>query len=310
MFRWPTLSGTPPRIIAHRGASGYRPEHTLDAYALAAQQGADAIEPDVVASRDGVLYARHDLGLRRSTDIASRPEFALRAREIAGQRDWWIGDFDAVEVDALRAVQPFTGRSDAWDGHFVVPRLGWVLDLARELGAQRGTPLIVDIEFKQPDYFGALGIDVLDAVCRELGQRGASGVHAPVWLECFDHAFLHRAFERLGNPCFALVENLPEEFAARDASLRALATWARGVAPAKHLLWDRAGNDNGLVDAAHALGLQIHAWTFRDDRPPAPFASIRAELFAAFALGVDALFCDFPDTAVAARAEFAALNAR
>ncbi len=303
---WATLHGLPPCIIAHRGASGYRPEHTLDAYVLAAQQGADAIEPDVVASRDGVLYARHDLGLARSTDVASRAEFARRAREIAGQRDWWVTDFDADEVDTLRATQPFAGRSTDLDGHFVVPRLGHVLDLARELGAQRGTPLIVDIEIKQPDFFAAQGIDVLDALCRELAGRGVSGAQAPVWLECFDHAFLRSAFERLGNPCFALVENLPAEIAARDASLRTMATWARGVAPAKHLLWDRAGNDNGLVDAAHALGLQVHAWTFRDDRAPAPFTSVGAELSAAFALGVDALFCDFPDTAVAARAEFAA----
>lgn len=309
MFRWPTLSGAPPRIIAHRGASGYRPEHTLDAYVLAAQQGADAIEPDIVASHDGVLFARHDLGLARSTDVASRAHFARRARVIAGQRDWWMTDFTADEIDTLRAIQPFPGRSIAFDGHFVVPRLGQVLDLARELGAQRGTPLIVDIEIKQPDYFGALGIDVLDILCRELGAHGASGATAPVWLECFDHTFLRNASQRLGNSCFALVENMPEEIAVRDASLHAMAAWARGVAPAKHLLWDRAGNDNGFVDAAHALGLQVHAWTFRDDRPPAPFATAHAELFAAFALGVDALFCDFPDTAVASRAEFTAANA-
>lgn len=306
MPRWRTLSGAPPSIIGHRGASGYRPEHTLDAYVLAAQQGAEAIEPDVVASRDGVLYARHDLGLARSTDVASRAEFARRARAIAGQRDWWIGDFDADEIDTLRATQPFPGRSTDLDGRFVVPRIGQVLDLARELGVQRGTPLIVDLEIKQPDYFDALGIGMRDALCRELDRHGVTGAQAPVWLECFDHAFLRDAFERLGNPCFALVENLPPEIAARDASLRAMALWARGVAPAKHLLWDRAGNDNGLVDAAHALGLQVHAWTFRDDRAPAPFTGIRAELSAAFALGVDALFCDFPDTAVAARAEFAA----
>jgi glycerophosphoryl diester phosphodiesterase len=86
--------------------------------------------------------------------------------------------------------------------------------------------------------------------------------------------------------------------------------WASGIAPAKHLLWDGSGNDSGLVDAAHGRGLQVHAWTFRDDRAPAPFGSSRDELFAAFALGVDALFCDFPDTAVAARADYEAGVAR
>jgi len=307
---WRTLSGALPRIIAHRGASGYRPEHTLDAYVLAAQQGADAIEPDVVASRDGVLYARHDLGLARSTDISSRPEFAFRAREIAGQRDWWIGDFDAHEVDMLRAIQPFAGRSNAWDGHFVVPRLGQILGLARELGVQRGAQLIVDVEIKQPDFFAVSGIDVLGALCREIDAHAAAGPHAPFWLECFNHEFLRSAFDRLGNPCFAAVETLPAENPDRDAQLREVATWARGIAPAKHLLWDGSGNDSGLVDAAHAHGLQVHAWTFRDDRSPAPFDSSHDELFAVFALGVDALFCDFPDTAVAARADYAAEFAR
>ena len=102
-----------------------------------------------------------------------------------------------------------------------------------------------------------------------------------------------------------MLENVPAEEHERDTLLREIARWAQGVAPPKHLLWDRSGNDNGLAVAAHALGLQIHAWTFRDDRPPAPFASARDELFAAFALGVDALFCDFPDTAIDARKLFA-----
>ena len=105
-------------------------------------------------------------------------------------------------------------------------------------------------------------------------------------------------------PCFALLETVPTDHHERDAMLRDLAQWARGVAPGKYLLWDKTGMDSGLVAAAHAHGLQVHAWTFRDDHPTAPFATVRAELEAAFALGVDALFCDFPDTAVAARDAF------
>jgi glycerophosphoryl diester phosphodiesterase len=303
-MRWRTLHGAEPQIIAHRGASGYRPEHTLDGYALAAAQGADAIEPDLVVSRDGVLYARHDLGLARSTDIASRSEFRARASAVAGQFDWWISDFDSAEIDTLRALQPMAERDTSYDGHFIVPRFSHVLELAQEAGRQRGRPLVVDAEIKHPEYFEALGIDVLEALRRDLEPRELSGAQAPVWLECFDHAFLRSACHALGNPCFALVETVPAVPEARAALLRELATWTRGVAAQKYLLWDTAGACSSLVDDAHAAGLQLHAWTFRDDRSPAPFASAREELFAAFALGVDALFCDFPDTAVAARAEY------
>jgi glycerophosphoryl diester phosphodiesterase len=201
-------------------------------------------------------------------------------------------------------------RDTTYDGHFVVPRFSHVLELAQEAGRQRGRPLVVYAELKHPEYFYALGIDMLDALRRDLEPRGLGGAHAPVWLECFDHAFLHRAFDALRNPCFALVETLPAAQEARDALLRELATWTRGVAALKYLLWDPDVGDSSLVDAARAVGLQLHAWTFRDDRSPAPFASSRDELFAAFALGVDALFCDFPDTALAARAEYQTAIAR
>src|SRR5579864_6467898 len=140
---WSTLQGKATRIIAHRGASGYRPEHTLDGYALAAAQGADVLEPDLLMSRDGVLFARHDLGLARSTDIASRAEFAARAREIAGVRDWWIGDFTASELDTLRAVQPFPQRGTLHDGRLVLPRLAMVLDLLTALSAQYARGLML-----------------------------------------------------------------------------------------------------------------------------------------------------------------------
>ncbi len=360
MARWNTLSGAPPRIIAHRGASGYRPEHTLEAYRLAIAQGADAIVPDLVASRDGVLFARHDLGLARSTDIAARPEFAARRRAIAGVEDWWIGDFDAAELDTLRARQPLPARGTQYDDHFIVPRFSHLLDLVGATARQCGAPIVIDAEIKQPAYFDALGIDLLAALERELAPRGLTGPQAPVWLECFDHVFLRRVFERCGNPVYALCETLPADTAARDAALRDLARWARGVAPAKSLLWeglnkspcscprlpvphphnphqtlaaqgfdrpldsrglkeprlhppfvqrflwDNAEKHTGLVAAAHAQGLEVHAWTFRDDWPSAPFATPRAELEAAFALGVDALFCDFPDRALAARETFRA----
>jgi len=295
---WNTLNGLPPRIIAHRGASGYRPEHTLDAYALAIAQGTDALEPDLVASRDGILYARHDVGLARSTDIAWRSEFAPRARVIDGMLDWWISDFDAYEIDTLRATQPIVERGTQFDRQFAVPRFTQLLKLVQCANAQREKPLVIDAEIKSPALFASLGIDVLAALAADLEAHGMTGAQAPVWLESFDHAFLRRAFERCGNACFALFQRAPGASALRES-----AQWVCGIAPAKHLLWNGV-EDSGLVCAAHAYGLEVHAWTFREDRSPAPFASVREEMDAAFALGVDALFCDFPDAALAARASY------
>ena len=303
--QWNTLNHLPSRIIAHRGASGYRPEHTLDGYALAAAQGADVLEPDLLMSRDGVLFARHDLGLARSTDIAVRPEFAARARENAGVRDWWIGDFTAAQLDTLHALQPFPQRSNLYDGHFVVPRFSMVLDLLAALSAQYGRKFGLYPELKNPECFVALGMDPVGALHAELAPRNLLGPASPIWVQCFDHGVLRQAHERCGNPCFALLETVPADPRGRDAMLGDLARWAQGIAPGKYLLWDKTGKDSGLVAAAHAHGLQVHAWTFRDDHSPAPFATVGAELEAAFVLGVDALFCDFPDTAVAARAVFA-----
>ncbi len=304
MPNWNTLDGRAPRIIAHRGASGYRPEHTLDGYTLAATQGADVLEPDLLLSRDGVLFARHDLGLARSTDVATHPEFAARAQTLAGVRDWWIGDFDAAELDTLRAIQPLRQRGSQFDGRFVLPRFAAVLDLARVLASKQARPIAIYPELKSPEYFLALGLDPVAALQAELAPRGLLGVQSRVWIQCFDHAVLRTAQQCCGNPCFALFESVPTQNDARAQLLRDLASWAQGVAPNKSALWDAAGNSSGCVEAAHECGLQVHAWTFRDDHPPWPFASPRAELAAAFALGVDALFCDFPDTAVAVRTEF------
>lgn len=292
---WKTLDGRPPRIIAHRGASGYRPEHTLEAFALALAQGADMLEPDLVASRDGVLFARHDFGLADSTDVASRPQFAARAREVGGVHDWWIGDFDAQEIAMLRATQPMPGRGHRHDGEFGIASFGALLDLVAQANRERDVPAVIEAEVKQADDA------VLSAFARELESRGLAGEPSWVWVECFDHDFLRRAHERCGNPCVALLE--PEgEWLRGDPRLRELARWSRGVAPRKDTLRDAAGRDTGWVAAAHDLGLEVHAWTFRDDQGFAPFATPAAELAAAFALGVDALFCDFPDTALAARA--------
>lgn len=296
MTGWNTLDGRPSRIIAHRGASGELPEHTMHAYVRATGEGADVIEPDLVCSRDGVLFARHDLGLQRSTDVAQRPEFAERAREQFGERDWWVDDFSAAELDALRALQPWPQRDQRFNSEYPLARFGEVLEFARLMGARRGRPLPVYPEIKHPAYFRRAGLDPLAPLLACLHQHGLCGAQAPVWLQCLDHEVLREAHASCGNPCFALLEAAPT-----PAQLAALADWAQGIAPGRELLWDGAGRPTGLVEAAHDIGLEVHAWTFRDDMGAAPFASPAAALEAAFDAGVDALFCDFPASAVAAR---------
>jgi glycerophosphoryl diester phosphodiesterase len=300
---WKTLDGAATKIIAHRGASGYRPEHTAEGYTLAIEQGADVIEPDLVVSSDGVLFARHDLGLARSTDVALREEYSQYAAERDGVRDWWVDDFHSMNLDDLRAIQPFPERGRQYDRQFTLQRFAQVLTLAVRASATSGRRIGVYPELKYPEYFRARRFDPVSLIAAELDAHRLLGAQSPVWLQCFDHAVLRQARERCGNPSFALIETLP---AAGDAWLNEFSGWTSGIAVSKTLLWDDAGRDTGLVERAHARGLAVHAWTFREDRSPAPFASTQDELHAAFALGVDALFCDFPDAGVAARGSFAA----
>lgn len=305
MTTWNTLDGRPTRIIAHRGASGYLPEHTLAGYTLGARLGADVIEPDLVMSRDGVLHARHDRVLSPTTDIARHGAHQARRRIIEGTRDWWVCDFDAGELATLRSVQREPQRPHRHDGEFPVPTFRAILQLARALEEAHGRRMGVYPEIKHPAFFRAQGLDPLAALAGDLHAEGLNGPASPVWLQCVDHDVLHEAYLTCGNACFALVD-AGHAIQARGRSLEALAGWAKGIAPDRALLWDAQGNDTGLVSAAHANGLQVHAWTFRDDADPAPFGSPRALLRAAMLLGVDALFCDFPDTGVAVREAVAA----
>ena len=281
-----------PWVIAHRGASGILPEHTLPGYALAIEQGADVIEPDLVASADGVLYARHDLGLARSTDVAAHPEYAARRRVgDAGVEDWWISDFRAEEIDRLRAIQPWPGRPHHRDGCLRIPRFGEVLDLLLQERARRGRPLLVYPELKHPEHFAAIGIDVVDRFAAETAARGLAGPQAPVLVQCFDAATLARVRARTALRTVLLSVGLPDVDADVD-----------GFGVSKQALLDTPGGRQFIRDA-HARGRLVHAWTFRDDQPVAGRAPAD-ECAAAFAAGCDALFSDFPATALKGRSDW------
>lgn len=300
MSAWPTLDAAPPRIIAHRGASGLRPEHTLPGYALAIAQGADIIEPDLVPSQDGVLFARHERALARSTDIASRPELATRGeRDRDGNQEWFAERLASYEIEQLRARQPFPGRDPRFDRQFAIPRFDQVIALAREqwtLGRRLG----VYPEIKHPDELRAVGIDATERLIDALRLLEVTGADSQVWVQCFERWPLLRVREDCGNPVFALFER--EAIGGGDWLHRVHreSPWLTGLALPKAAL---IGTDRvpDMIAKAHDLGWQIHVWTLRDDQVMAGFDNVQQEYAALFAAGADALFCDFPESALAAR---------
>lgn len=324
-----TEPGTRPLIIAHRGASGLRPEHTLEAYQLAIEQGADFIEPDLVMSRDGVLVARHENEISETTDVAARPGFAGRraTKRIDGQQvtGWFTEDFTLAELKTLRAkerlpqLRPDNAR---FDGHFQIPTFAEVIALAK----RAGRPVGIYPELKHPSHFAAAGLAIEEALLRALQEAGWTRKADPVFVQCFEVGPLERLRPRTG---VRLVQLVAEEGSPADrpslnyrdmvtpAGLAAIARYADGIGPAKGLIIPR-GPDGGslpattLVADAHRVGLQVHPWTFRSENyflpaelrrggDPRAHGDAAAEYRQFFAIGVDGLFSDYPADAVAAR---------
>ena len=302
----PTLTGAPPLVIAHRGASGYRPEHTLEAYKLAIDMGADFIEPDLVITKDGALVARHDTYLSTTTDVADRPEFADRKRTRDGRRDWFVDDFTLAEIRTLKARQGFPGRSREWDDRFAIPTFDDVLQLATAATAARGRPIGVYPETKKPGYFSRIGLDFTAPLLAALARHGYGTADRPAFIQSFEADILRQLRPLTTVPLVMRV--FPRRARDRAASpgepnlsLEQVAEVADAVGPFKGLVMTDAGRDTGFVGRAHALGLAVHPWTFRNDRLPGGVTDPADELGRFFALGVDGVFSDFPDTAVAAR---------
>lgn len=310
----PTLDGAPPLIIAHRGASGYRPEHTLAAYGLAIDQGADVIEPDLVFTKDGALVARHDRHLSTTTDVAARPEFAARKRPDAApatgaaRADWWVEDFTLEEIKSLRAVQPRGGRPKDFDGRYQIPTFAEILALAAEKSAAVGRPVGVYPETKHPDYFAAIGLDFEKPLIEAL-EGFAAG---PVFIQSFEPAILKRLKGRTNARLVQLVyEESPG--AGPNIPLTEITSYADGVGAERALLLRP-----DFVAEARRLGLFVHSWTYRVDDPSpsddgyaaaqgalrgplTPRERGQIEIERAFLIGADGVFTDFPDIGVAAR---------
>jgi len=300
-MRWPypTRNGQPPIVIAHRGASGYRPEHTLAAYRLAIAIGADFIEPDLVMTSDGVLVARHDIYLSDSTDVADHPEFADRRRRIGDREDWYVSDFTYAELKRLRARQAFPDRDHSFDGREAIPRLEDILALLRE-AERKGRVVGMYPEIKQRPFFLAQGLDPVPIFAETVKKAGFTDPKR-LYLQAFEPETLQALGEHLTAPLVQLVDALPaagEPGRVRPSvTLDAAAAYAQAVGPSLRLLLSPDGKDSGYVRRAHERGLAVHPWTLRDDRLPGGAAGVTAFYEAVFALGVDGVFTDFPDTA-------------
>jgi glycerophosphoryl diester phosphodiesterase len=304
-----------PIIIAHRGASGYRPEHTIASYELAIEMGADFIEPDLVATKDHVLIARHENEISETTNVADRPEFSDRkatkqidGREITG---WFTEDFTLAEIKTLRAKERLTSRNQEFNGRFEIPTFAEVLELARRRNVG------VYPETKHPTYFRELGLPLEDPLLAELERAGYRGRNAPVYIQSFEVGNLRDLRKRTGLPLIQLLEaqghpwDDPRLYAelATPAGLAEIATYADGIGPDKRMIVpaDAGGGllaPTSLVADAHRAGLRVHPWTFRSDSPflaPEYGGDPEREYDQFFSLGVDGLFSDFSDAAVRAR---------
>jgi glycerophosphoryl diester phosphodiesterase len=311
-----------PIVIAHRGASGYRPEHTLAAYALGARQGADYVEPDLVATRDGVLVARHENEISTTTDVADHPEFADRrtTKMIDGVAltGWFTEDFTLAELRTLRArerIPDLRPRNAAYDGRYRIPTFQEVIDLTRRLSKKLGRPIRVYPETKHPSYFRSLGLPLESRLVRILKRNRLHRRSARVYVQSFEADSLKRLNRRVGVRLVQLL-GLPAP-PTGPAALRAIARYADGVGPSKDYIvpLDAEGRSlppTGFVRRAHRAGLVVHPYTFRrenaflalelrDGSDPAAYGDIASEYDQFFRLGVDGVFADQPDTAVKAR---------
>lgn len=291
----------PPRplVIAHRGASGYRPEHTIAAYELAIEMGADFIEPDLVITRDGVLIARHENDITGTTDVIDRPELRSRrrtkwvdGREVTG---WFAEDLTLEEIKTLRARERLDFRDRSFNGRFEIPTFQEVLDLARRHGVG------VYPETKFPSYFRSLGLPLEEPMVEALH---ASGLRA-VFLQSFERDSLTLLKTMTDLPRIQLLDDGAHTMAAPEG-LAEIATYADGIGPNKRLIVP-AGADGrlrpptSLVEDAHRAGLLVHPWTFRSDPvflAPDYEGDAGREIDQFLSLGVDGLFTDFPDLAV------------
>lgn len=316
------MEASQPIVIAHRGASGLRPEHTIAAYQLAIEQGADFIEPDLVPTKDGVLVARHENEISETTDVASRPEFAARkaTKTIDGKAvsGWFTEDFTLAELKTLRAKERLPmlrAANTSYDGQFAIPTLAEIIALAKRHGVG------IYPETKHPSYFASIGLGTDAPLVAELTAAGWTDAAAPVFIQSFEVANLKRLSIMTKIRLIQLLDSsgAPADAAepsyaamATPAGLAAIARYAFGIGPNKAMIRDGDAVPSRLVADAHAAGLAVHPWTFRAENyflpaglragvDPRAHGRLEEEIARHLELGVDGFFTDFPLNGVRAR---------
>lgn len=334
---WPPV----PTVTAHRGASAVRPEHTLAAYQKAIEDGADVVEPDLVSTRDGVLVARHENEISGTTNVATLPQFASRkaTRTIDGVAvtGWFTEDFTLAELKTLRARERIPANRPAnvaYNDQFEIPTLQEIIDLVKRESQARSKVIGIYPETKHPSYFKSIGLAMERRLVDTLLANGYRGKDAAVFIQSFETANLRRLdgmidvrlvqlMDASGRPYDFTAAGDPRSYAdlATPAGLASIAGYADGVGLNKNLIVprDAAGKlrpPTTVIRDAHREKLVVHAWTFRAENQflPADFrigadpnarGDITAEYELFLGLGLDGVFADHPDTAVAARAGLA-----
>ncbi|HEX8301259.1 glycerophosphodiester phosphodiesterase [Sphingomonas sp.] len=338
MAAWLTAGGcatadrgidTGPLIIAHRGASGERPEHTLTAYDLAIRQGADYIEPDLVPTKDGHLVVRHESNIVETTDIAKHPEFASRrtTRTIDGvtETGWFTEDFTLAELKTLRAIERLPQLRPAnmrFNGQDEIPTLDEVIALAKRSSVETGHTIGIYPETKHPTYFASLGLPIEPALLRALKAAGWDRADAPVFIQSFEVNNLKALAKQtqvrliqLIKPATAPADGSYASYRemTAPAALRDIAAYAHGIGPELGLILGADGKATTLVTDAHAAGLKVHPWTFRAENVflptnyrtgtnPVEHGRLLEAMQFFIGLGIDGLFTDYPYIGSQARA--------
>ena len=329
----PLHAAAAPLIIAHRGASADRPEHTLAAYRLAIAQGADIIEPDLVATKDGHLVARHENEISGTTDVADRPEFAARRtrKTIDGvtMEGWFTEDFTLAELKTLRArerLPQLRPANTAFDGQETIPTFDEILALVKAEEARTGRRIGLYPETKHPTHFRQIGLPLEEPLLAALSRAGYGAREDLVFIQSFEAGNLEalRPRTRLRLIQLMATEGGPPDRSGTSyrrmlapAALKALAAHVDGIGVERALVIPRdadgkLGAPTSLVADAHAAGLAVHVWTFRPENyflpadlrsgdSPAARGDAVGEIRAFLKAGIDGLFSDSTPDAVAAR---------